>query len=588
MCRVGFFLLIALGIGCNTQPARDSNERPNIIVIQVDDLGYNDLGVHGNTWVHTPNLDRMAERSVQYRQFYVNPVCSATRASFLTGRHFLKTGVSHVHGGKDYLHLSEVTLADVLHEAGYRTGTWGKWHVGKTYGYLPRDRGFDESYVADLYQHRNTSGSWNGGRVAHQRWADEVIVDYAIDFIDRSGSQPFFAYLSSMTCHGPLDARQDLIDKYLAKGLSKGLATLYAMVEMLDAEVGRLLAHLEDQGLAEKTIVFFLSDNGPAVNRRELSDKDHDQRRVNPFKGFKGNIWENGVKSPLFVLWPETIAAGISDGLADVTDLFPTITHLAGAKYKHEVDGQVLSTFSQAETQAKLSFNYANPAWPPTGAAWTPEGILDEYRPIQRKELMVEDQIISVRRGDYKLLLNPAVSMNASAAGAPWALYNIKMDPYEEQNLIGKGIPEEAQLIGQLTEWFVDEIQAGDHSFQMPLHWVEKDTAVIYAVGAETISASIVPTFNWLSNWEVPEAFAVYQVQWSETGDYLIEVDHSEVVNVPFSVVIGEVKVPFTLNGRVSGVTVEDIPAGKHTLTLQKQGDGATVERINKLRVIKL
>ena len=159
-----------------------ANSKPNIILIQADDLGWDDLAVHGNQFVDTPALDKLAAEGIQFKQFYVNSVCAPTRASLLTGRHFLRTGVSHVHGGKDFVNLNETLLSETLKINGYRTGMWGKWHSGKTNGYFPWQRGFDEAYMAQLYKHENSEGLLNGKTVQHQKWASEVITDYAIDF----------------------------------------------------------------------------------------------------------------------------------------------------------------------------------------------------------------------------------------------------------------------------------------------------------------------------------------------------------------------------------------------------------------------
>jgi len=146
--------------------------KPNFIIIQLDDLGWSDIGIHGNKIVETPNIDRLALESVRFNQFYVNPVCAPTRAALLTGRDFLRTGVSHVHGGKDFLHLEEKTIADAFKAGGYVTGIWGKWHCGHTDGYFPWERGFDEAYLAKLYQHKNSHGSLNGQEEEHQDWDD--------------------------------------------------------------------------------------------------------------------------------------------------------------------------------------------------------------------------------------------------------------------------------------------------------------------------------------------------------------------------------------------------------------------------------
>ncbi|MEE9463814.1 MAG: sulfatase-like hydrolase/transferase, partial [Bacteroidales bacterium] len=230
--RLWFKILLLTGIavlaGCSEEPLE---RQPNIILIQADDLGWDDLGIHGNRLIETPNLNSLAGESVRFSQFYVTPVCATTRAALLTGRHFLRTGVSHVHGGKDFLHLDETTIADVMKDAGYVTGMWGKWHSGKTDGYFPWERGFDEAFMARLYDYYDNEGSYNGESLQTEGWITGVLTDMAIDFMKDHREVPFFAYLPYLTCHAPLDAPRHYVEKYLGKGLSENLAMLYGMVE---------------------------------------------------------------------------------------------------------------------------------------------------------------------------------------------------------------------------------------------------------------------------------------------------------------------------------------------------------------------
>ena len=179
--------------------------KTNVLLLLADDMGFDDLSIHGNPYITSTNLDKLARESVQFSDFSVTPVCSTTRASLLTGRDFYKTGVSGVHGGRDFLHRSETLMSDLFKNSGYNTGMWGKWHVGKTEGYLPWDRGFDEAYYAELYDHETSHGYHNGKLVEHKPWVSEVVTDYAIDFMQRSKeeSQPFFAHVSYLAPHEP-------------------------------------------------------------------------------------------------------------------------------------------------------------------------------------------------------------------------------------------------------------------------------------------------------------------------------------------------------------------------------------------------
>ena len=157
----------------------------NVVLILADDLGWGDLGQNGNTLIDTPVLDCMGTEAARFENFYVHPVCAPTRASLLTGRHYLRTGVTHVHGGGDFLHPAEVTMGQWFQENGYATGMWGKWHSGKTSGYYPWERGFDEAYMAKLYIHEDGEGLFQGESRSAPGWTTDVLTGMTIDFIER-------------------------------------------------------------------------------------------------------------------------------------------------------------------------------------------------------------------------------------------------------------------------------------------------------------------------------------------------------------------------------------------------------------------
>ena len=163
------------------------NTKPNVILILTDDHGWDDAGFNGNKLIETPNLDKFASGgSVQFQNFYAIPVCAPTCAGILTGRHYLRTGVYHVHGGGDFMYPDEIMMVEWFKANGYSTGMWGKWHSGKTTGYFPWERGFDEAYMAHFYRHKDSIGDFNGSRCIHSGWMTvDTITDYAIDFITR-------------------------------------------------------------------------------------------------------------------------------------------------------------------------------------------------------------------------------------------------------------------------------------------------------------------------------------------------------------------------------------------------------------------
>ncbi len=513
---------------CDKEPA----VQPNFVIIQLDDLGYSDLGVHGNELVETPNIDRFARASRQFANFCVNPVCAPTRASLLTGRHFPRTGVSHVHGGKDFLNLDEMTMANLLKDEGYRTGIWGKWHSGHTPGYYPWERGFDEAYMARLYQHRNSDGLMNGKPVQYDVWADQVIVDQAIEFIEGARDQPFLAYLSFLTCHSPLDAPDSLVQKYLQKGLSANLSTLYAMVDHCDYHLGRFFNYLDTSPLAENTYVFFMSDNGPAVLNDVLTDADREIRYVNDLRGHKGNIWENGVKSPLFVYRKGHTVPGKINELCDICDIAPTLLELAGfdpGASGVEFDGSSFASLIRGKVRKKnkLSFNYANPGWPPTDKPWTPDGVKDEYRPVRpadKLEMKAENQIISVRDRRFKLLLNPGPSEGMPDPVNQFVFIDLEKDPGENKNQLYEFPDEFLEMKDSLYSWWSSIIRE-DGSFRMPVFLIGKDgmthSPVLGKAPRET-SEGLKSTFDRLKGWDRQGAYAVYEIHVHESGKYAV------------------------------------------------------------------
>ena len=548
---------IAVLAGCTEEPLE---RQPNIILIQADDLGWNDLGVHGNRLIETPNLDSLAGKSVRFSQFYVTPVCATTRASLLTGRHFLRTGVSHVHGGKDFLHLDETTIADVMKDAGYVTGMWGKWHSGKTDGYFPWERGFDEAFMARLYDYYDNEGSYNGVPLQTEGWITGVLTDMAIDFMKDHREVPFFAYLPYLTCHAPLRAPRHYVEKYLGRGLSENLATLYGMVEHMDHHVGRLLDSLDVMGLAEHTVILFLSDNGPAILNGQLTDEDRQTRYVNSLRGHKGNIWENGIKSPLFICQKGNFAPAEVNRLADVTDLYPTIAELAGYSLNIDslqIDGRSILPYmedSAAKLFSKEIFLYANPGWPPTDQPWTPQGVKDEYRPWKysdRGELDFQNQVIGLRSEKYKLLFNPGPTDNTIEPDPEgYVLIDVDADPWENENISGQypDLLEEMQL--RLRLWHAS-VFFDEHAFEMPVFRITGDLSEpsdVLAYAPQEISQNVSNASNYITNFSQGDDFTGYKVNVLKEGRYNIRIVYELRGTRP-------VRMDFDLAGEVRNIT---------------------------------
>jgi len=325
-------LLLALGwyrADVAAEPAR-----PNIVVILSDDQGWGDLSVSGNTNLSTPNIDSLARDGATFDRFFVCPVCSPTRAEFLTGRYHPRGGVRGVSTGGERLNIDEKVIAEYFKAAGFATGAFGKWHNGTQYPYHPNARGFDEYYGF-------TSGHWgsyfnppldhNGALVQGQGYLADDLTDHALQFIEAQKDRPFFCYVPYNIPHSPMQVPERFYQKFAdaelklrarnpaQEDLSFTRAAL-AMCENIDWNVGRILQRLDELKLAQSTIVIYFSDNGPNTWRWNGG-----------MKGRKGSTDEGGVRSPFFIRWPGHIPGGkhVAE-IAGAIDLLPTLADLAG------------------------------------------------------------------------------------------------------------------------------------------------------------------------------------------------------------------------------------------------------------------
>ncbi|MEC7124705.1 MAG: arylsulfatase [Bacteroidota bacterium] len=337
-----FFLLFIWS--CQIQ----KNNHPNVILIISDDQGWGDLSLNGNLDLTTPHIDRLGETGVQFDRFYVSPVCSPTRAEILTGRHHVRGGVFSTSRGGERLDIDEETMAEVFKTAGYQTAAYGKWHNGMQAPFHPNSRGFDDFYGF-------CSGHWgnyynpllerNGNIVRGNGFIIDDLTQHGIDFIEKNKNQPFFLYLPYNTPHSPMQVPDRFWKKYKDKKLnqigSEGppknqyqidhTRAALAMCENIDWNVGRIIEHLKKSDLLEKTIVIYLSDNGPNGNRWNGN-----------MKGRKGSTDEGGVRSPMIINWPGEIPEGkIVNQIASGIDLLPTLKDLTGIKSqpKKPMDG---------------------------------------------------------------------------------------------------------------------------------------------------------------------------------------------------------------------------------------------------------
>jgi len=344
---------------------RADARQPNVLILLADDAGWGDYSHNGNAQIATPHIDRIAREGAMLDRFYVCPVCSPTRAEWLTGRYHLRTGVVGVSTGQERMDLDEKTVADAFQAAGYATGAFGKWHNGSQWPYHPMARGFDEYFG-------HTSGHWgeyfdpelelSGQMIRQPGYIVDLCTDRAIDFIGRNHNRPFLCYVPFTTPHSPWAVPEVDWSRFKDKPITQRATSpdrekidetrcALAMVENQDQNVGRILAELTKHQILDDTIIVYFSDNGPNTMRWNGA-----------MKGKKGTTDEGGVRVPGLIRWPPKIAAGTTvSRITGAIDLLPTLVSLANIPRVGEMplDGKDLSPLLLSEFPV-----HASSQWP--------------------------------------------------------------------------------------------------------------------------------------------------------------------------------------------------------------------------------
>ncbi|TWT72481.1 arylsulfatase [Crateriforma conspicua] len=315
-------LFFALAMAASTL-ACQAADRPNVVLIITDDQGYGDLSCHGNPVLKTPELDRLYSESIRLADYHVSPTCSPTRSAFLTGHWTNRTGVWHTIMGRSMLRDNEVTMADVFSDSGYKTGMFGKWHLGDNYPYRPQDRGFDEvlchggggvGQTPDYWDNAYFDGSYfhNGAPKPVDGFCTDVFFGHAKQFIKQchDDGQPFFAYIAPNAPHGPMHAPEEFSAPYADQSVS--LANFFGMIANIDHNVGQLRDYLDDLGLTENTIFIFTTDNGSSSGWKLFNAG---------MKAGKGSEYDGGHRVPFFIRWP-------GGGLTGGKDVQPITAHV--------------------------------------------------------------------------------------------------------------------------------------------------------------------------------------------------------------------------------------------------------------------
>ncbi len=426
--------VVALALAClgPVDRARGQGEqRPNLIVILADDMGYGDASCYGNEAYQTPNIDALAEAGMRFTDFHSSgPVCSPTRAGLLTGRYQQRAGISGViyadpkqnrHHG---LQLKEITFAERLRKAGYVTGIFGKWHLGYSSDYNPTLQGFDDfrGYVSgniDYINHLDRMGipDWwhKRGKAEEDGYSTHRITHHAVQFIERNRHKPFCLYVAHEAPHAPYQGPNDKpirVPYHVVKETYEPGTIPRAYREMMqemDKGVGEIVAAIKSLGLAKQTLIVFFSDNG---GTRHGSN--------GALRGFKGSVWEGGHRVPAIVSWPGHIEPGSTcDALAISLDIMPTLLDLAGADVPedHHLDGVSLRPLLEGQTMPERTLFW-------------------DYNGHQ-----------AVRQGNWKLVVNEEEKP---------LLFQLDEDLGEESNLADREPDRVEALRKALEDWKAD------------------------------------------------------------------------------------------------------------------------------------
>ena len=400
-------------------------------------MALGDLSCFNGGRSRTPNLDRLVGESVWFNQGYsASPVCAPARAALLTGRYPHRTGVVSLTMEKEptltRLLPDEVTLADLFAQRGYVTGLVGKWHLGLGDECHPRRRGFREfaGFVGAgmIGSYFDYELEIDGARKRFEAsYLTETLTQHAIDFVRRHRERPLFLHLAHYAPHRPLGAPRELVAAYEQRGVPPKIATVYAMIEVMDRGIGELLDALRTLGLRENTLVIFASDNGPDPL---VGERFNLQRR-----GSKYEVHEGGIRVPFFVAWPGTLRPRRSDALVHFTDVVPTLMELCGLERRSPLplDG---ASFAGVLLERETSTAERRRFW-----QWNRGGPNYTHN-------------AAMREGDWKLV-RPPVTHGAIVGDSmePFALFNLATDPAETTDLAAQHPARVERMRAALAEW---------------------------------------------------------------------------------------------------------------------------------------
>jgi len=468
-----------------------SSQKPNIVIILADDMGWGDVNLNSNNLIQTPVLNRLATQSLSFERFYVCPLSAPTRAEMLTGRYFLRTGVSSVTRGYENMRTEEVTLAEVLKENGYSTGCFGKWHNGRYYLQHPNRQGFDEYVgfpVGHLGYYYDAYYLHNDDEVQSNGYTTDYFTDQALNFIEKNSNNPFLCYVPYNVPHSPFQVPEQYFKKYNSTGLDSTLSSVYGMVDNMDENIGRILQKIETLNLTEETIVIFFSDNGPNTDRFNGG-----------MKGRKGSVDEGGVRVPFYIKWPGIINPGKIEQLAQDIDIMPTLLGFCGIEYEpvKPFDGVDLS-----------------------GIIIGKEKSFDRLIFSRQGNQVLENCNSSVRNENFRLVLTRKDTL----------LYDMKNDPDQNSDISWVEREKTVQLLTSLIKLNMELVSGYQPVTTIEAGFAEEKKFTLpvqdAALSGEIRYSSIHPNQSHTENW-IEEGDSIYwSLNINSTGNYKVELQY--------------------------------------------------------------
>ncbi len=410
---------------------------PNVILVMTDDQGWGEVGFHGNKVLKTPNLDRFAAEGIELTNFYVSPMCTPTRSSLMTGRYHFRTGAHDTYIGRSNMKPQETTIAEIFAAAGYRTGIFGKWHLGENYPMRAADQGFQKVVVhggGGIGQFADFPGNsyWDPVLLYNDKFAKakgyctDIFIDESIRFVKQNRDQPFFCYLPLNVPHSPFDVANKFREPYDKQKLAdpdgrKWVAPIYGMISQFDGAFQRLLNAVENMGIRENTIVIFMSDNGPNSTYYTAG-----------LRAKKGSVYENGIRSPFVIQWPKGFRGRrkFNDPAMHI-DLLPTLADACGIKLPAglKIDGRsILPLLSEKVSQLPQRYLFMQ---------------------HNRANVPQKGNNCMIRKGPWKVVKNTSKRGN-------YELYNIDNDPREKTNLAEQHPDRVQTFVREYEKWFDD------------------------------------------------------------------------------------------------------------------------------------